>query len=68
MFVGGAMVRSAMPEDRRAMATQKLRWETGQIHTWMKLPGMMMRLAEARGDSGDVGGCWIGRCRRWRWG
>jgi cellulose synthase/poly-beta-1,6-N-acetylglucosamine synthase-like glycosyltransferase len=43
-FLPGAMVRSPLPEDRGAMTTQKLRWETGQVHTWTKLPAMLVRL------------------------
>ncbi len=43
-FVAEAVVRSPLPEDRGAMSTQKLRWETGQIETWRRVPGMMLRL------------------------
>ncbi len=43
-FVADALVRSPLPEERSAMSTQKLRWETGQIQTWAKLPGMLLRL------------------------
>lgn len=40
-FLPAALVRSPLPEDRAAMSTQKLRWETGQVHTWTKLPAML---------------------------
>jgi cellulose synthase/poly-beta-1,6-N-acetylglucosamine synthase-like glycosyltransferase len=49
VFIADALVRSPLPEERSAMSTQKLRWETGQIQTWAKLPGMLLRLlARAR--------------------
>ncbi len=47
-FLPEAVVRSPLPEERSAMTTQKLRWETGQVQTWAKLPGMLVRLV-ARG-------------------
>lgn len=47
-LVPDAVVRSPLPAERRAMTTQKLRWETGQVYTWTKLPGMFTLLV-ARG-------------------
>ncbi|HVS71059.1 MAG TPA: glycosyltransferase family 2 protein [Phycisphaerae bacterium] len=44
VFVAEAIVRSPLPGDRGAMSTQKLRWETGQVQTWGRLPGMLVRL------------------------
>jgi cellulose synthase/poly-beta-1,6-N-acetylglucosamine synthase-like glycosyltransferase len=41
-FLPGALVRSPLPEDRAAMSTQKLRWESGQVHTWTKLPALLL--------------------------
>ena len=43
-FLRNAMVRSPLPQDRGAMTTQKLRWETGQLMTWTALPRMLSRL------------------------
>ena len=43
-LVPDAVVRSPLPTERRAMTTQKLRWETGQVYTWTKLPGMLTLL------------------------
>ena len=43
-LVPDAIVRSPLPAERRAMTTQKLRWETGQVYTWTKLPGMLALL------------------------
>jgi cellulose synthase/poly-beta-1,6-N-acetylglucosamine synthase-like glycosyltransferase len=43
-FLRRAVVRSPLPADRAAMTTQKLRWETGQITTWLSLPRMLSRL------------------------
>jgi cellulose synthase/poly-beta-1,6-N-acetylglucosamine synthase-like glycosyltransferase len=43
-FVPGALVRSPLPQERAAMSTQKLRWETGQLHTWTKLPVILIGL------------------------
>jgi cellulose synthase/poly-beta-1,6-N-acetylglucosamine synthase-like glycosyltransferase len=48
-FLRNAVVRSPLPTDRGAMTTQKLRWETGQLLTWKKLPGLLWRLL-VRGD------------------
>lgn len=39
-----ALVRSPLPAEEKGMTTQKMRWETGQVQTWAKLPGMMGRL------------------------
>lgn len=41
-FLPAALIRSPLPEDRAAMSTQKLRWETGQVQTWTKLPAMLL--------------------------
>jgi cellulose synthase/poly-beta-1,6-N-acetylglucosamine synthase-like glycosyltransferase len=43
-FLRNAIVNSPLPQDRSAMSTQKLRWETGQIMTWISLPRMLSRL------------------------
>jgi len=48
-FLAAALVRSPLPDDRAAMSTQKLRWETGQVHTWTKLPAMLFGLRGKRG-------------------
>lgn len=44
VFLGNAVVRSPIPDDTKSMSTQKIRWETGQVHTWKKLPGLLVRL------------------------
>jgi hypothetical protein len=44
VFLGNATVRSPIPDDTKSMSTQKIRWETGQVHTWAKLPGLLVRL------------------------
>jgi cellulose synthase/poly-beta-1,6-N-acetylglucosamine synthase-like glycosyltransferase len=44
VFLGNAVVRSPIPDDTKSMSTQKIRWETGQVHTWRKLPGLLVRL------------------------
>jgi cellulose synthase/poly-beta-1,6-N-acetylglucosamine synthase-like glycosyltransferase len=44
VFLPSATVRSPIPEDNKSMSTQKIRWETGQVHTWKKLPGLLLRL------------------------
>ncbi len=48
-FLPAALVRSPLPDDRAAMSTQKLRWETGQVHTWTKLPAMLFTLRSPKG-------------------
>ncbi|HUO09768.1 MAG TPA: WecB/TagA/CpsF family glycosyltransferase [Phycisphaerae bacterium] len=47
-LVPDAVVHSPLPTERSAMTTQKLRWETGQVQTWSKLPSMLALLL-ARG-------------------
>jgi hypothetical protein len=44
VFLANAKVRSPIPDDTKSMSTQKIRWETGQVHTWKKLPGLLARL------------------------
>lgn len=44
VFLANATVRSPIPDDKGSMSTQKIRWETGQVHTWKKLPGLLVRL------------------------
>jgi cellulose synthase/poly-beta-1,6-N-acetylglucosamine synthase-like glycosyltransferase len=45
VFLHAALVCSPLPTDTAALSTQKLRWETGQVHTWKKLPALLMKLA-----------------------
>ncbi len=54
VFVGEAVVSSPLPAERKAMTTQKMRWETGQIQTWAKLPRIVWRLARRGRVAGIV--------------
>ncbi|MCL2645476.1 MAG: glycosyltransferase family 2 protein [Phycisphaerales bacterium] len=43
-FVADAMIRSPLPTTSAAMSQQKLRWETGQVQTWRKIPSLLVKL------------------------
>ncbi|MCL2639383.1 MAG: glycosyltransferase family 2 protein [Phycisphaerales bacterium] len=47
-FVCSAMIRSPLPTDAAARSMQKLRWETGQLQTWRRIPGLLARLVFLR--------------------
>jgi hypothetical protein len=44
VFVAGACVRSPLPDERRGMSVQKLRWEAGQVGMWSRVPGILLSL------------------------
>jgi len=43
-FVCNAMIRSPLPTNPAARSLQKLRWETGQLQTWRRIPMLLTKL------------------------